>query len=53
MDIENLPLNPIDIVEEVIYEKNGVSAELMSMSWWQIYRQNGVNIDYILLGQKT
>ena len=22
MDIENLPLNPIDIVEEVIYEKN-------------------------------
>ena len=22
MDIENIPLNPIDIVEEVIYEKN-------------------------------
>ena len=25
----------------------------MSMSWWLIFRQNGVNIDYILLGQKN
>ena len=52
MDIENIPLNPIDIVEDVIYEKNGVLVELMIMNWLLIAHQNGVNIDCILLGQK-
>ena len=32
MDIENIPLNPIDIVEDVIYQKNGALAGLMTMS---------------------
>ena len=33
MEIDNTTLNPIDIVEDVIYEKNGVLAEQMTMSW--------------------
>ena len=32
MEIDNIPLNPIDIVEDVIYQKNGVLVELMIMS---------------------
>ncbi len=32
MDIENIPLNPIDIVEDVIYQKNGASVDQMIMN---------------------
>ena len=35
MDTENFDLNPIDVVEEVIYQKNGTLVGQLTMNWLQ------------------
>ena len=45
-------LNPIDIVEDVIHQKNGILVEQPTMSWSQKFLHSGVHIDCILPGRK-
>ena len=52
MDIENIPLNPIDIVEEVIYEKNWSFSRADDYELVADIDSKFVNIDFISHGLK-
>ena len=52
MDTENLLLNPIDIIEDVIHQKNGILVEQIDHELVAEISSNGVHIGFISIGLK-